>query len=174
MRAKYSHSWILYLILCPILASAVEIGFQTQSQSLQNTFAFQEAWPQGRSCYHVKTSTADPVTSIKVRTSRTDIQVKKTPDAIGFFLGKKCAIEALQFVVFYYQPFEDAVDQRFNLDELPALFRDFNHYREIKDGTLEWVNLLGNAIRDGNNLNEGDVVYQLTDGTWDTLKSVVE
>ncbi|KAK6506215.1 hypothetical protein TWF506_011134 [Arthrobotrys conoides] len=164
----------LYLIVHPIIISAVQIGFQTQSQSPQNTFTFQDAWPQGRSCYFVQTNKKDPITSIKVRTSRTDIQNKKTPEAIGFFLGKKCSVEVLQFVVFYYQPFEDAVDQSFDLSELPALFRDFNHYREIKDDTLEWFNLLGDAKRYGNSLNEGDVVYQLTDGTWDTLTSVVE
>ncbi|KAK6331890.1 hypothetical protein TWF718_002428 [Orbilia javanica] len=174
MRTRYLRPWILYLITHSTFTFAVQIGFQTESQSPREKFTFQEAWPEGRSCYLIKTNPKDPITSINVRTTHTDIQTKKTPEAIGFFEGKKCSLETLRFVVFYYQPHEDAVEQRFDLDELPALFRGFNRYREIKDGTLEWFNLLSKAIKDGNSLNEGDVVYQLTDGTWDTLSNVVE
>ncbi|KAK6346145.1 hypothetical protein TWF730_010477 [Orbilia blumenaviensis] len=182
MRAKYRyhHSLtlpLIVIIIFPILTSTVEIGFQTQTNIYDDLWHFQPAWPQGRSCYSIKPNPKDPITSIKIRTGRTEIQNKKTtPDAIGFFQGKKCSIETLRFVVFYYLPPPDnyAIDQRFNLDELPALFRGFDRYREIKDGTLEWFNLLSDALRDGNSLNEGDVVYQLTDRTWHTLPNVVE
>ncbi|KAK6524738.1 hypothetical protein TWF281_011638 [Arthrobotrys megalospora] len=174
MGRQYVRHWTFSIIAFPILASSVEIGFQTQSQISQSYWRLQEAWPEGRSCYSVKADPRDPITSIKLRTSRTDINRKKTPDAIGFFHGKRCVLETLQFVVFYYLPSEDAVDQKFNLDELPALFRSFNKYREIKEGTLEWLHLLSKAIKDGNSLNEGDAVYQLADGTWYTLPSVVE
>ncbi|EPS45453.1 hypothetical protein H072_663 [Dactylellina haptotyla CBS 200.50] len=51
---------------------------------------------------------------------------------------------------------------------------EITHYREYKYNTIEWITLLSDAIRDGNSLNEGDVLYKLTDGTWETLPNVVD
>ncbi|KAK6511251.1 hypothetical protein TWF481_000172 [Arthrobotrys musiformis] len=161
----------ILLTFYPLLTPALQIAFQTESQSLRDVYTFQPAFPQGISCYAFKSSPSDIIVSIK--TLSTPHAKRRPPDAIGFFKGKKCSAETLRFVVFYYQPGFQAVEQSFDLGELPALFREFDHYREIREDTLEWMNLLGDAAG-GNSLNKGDVVYKLTDGRWDTLPNVVE
>ncbi|KAF3937572.1 hypothetical protein ABW19_dt0207876 [Dactylella cylindrospora] len=200
MRRSHPGTRALSLLLCfPYLISSLEIAFRHANEGDFTPWIFQPAFTQGRNCYPVTNSALNPITGIGLRMTPKDKRdppkqfKSKIPDAIGFFNAKpggSCSEKNLRFVLFFYYPYQAdqrypnldpdqiyrTIDQVFQLSEIPENARTFNHYREFRENTPEWLAIMGNIQKASlvGELREGDVAYRTGSGLWQFEQNVVD